>query len=118
MKIDIYVQRDYSALVVPSGCDLSKLPEKVRTMVLSPSNKKDGRILAQHPIALDNLEKVMAGLKENGYYINRYGDGEHQLLKQLEELDHRTHFINPARRVPDTEKVKKQTNEQMLKKGA
>ena len=106
MKIDIYVQRDFSALVVPSGCDLSKLPENIRSMVLPPSDKKEGRDTAQHLIALDDVKQVMAGIDKDGYYINRPGNGKHRLRKLLENVDKRNHFTSTARRVPDTEEVK------------
>ena len=89
MRIDIYVQRDFSALVVPSGCDLSKLPENVRSLALPPSDKKDGRDPAQHLIALDDVKQVMEGIIKDGYYINRHGNDGHRLLKKLEEAQKR-----------------------------
>ena len=104
MRIDIYVQRDFSALVVPSGCDLSKLPENVRSLALPPTDKKDGRDPAQHLIALDDVKQGVEGINKDGYYINRHGKGHHRLRKQLEDADKRNLFTNTARRVPDTGK--------------
>ena len=72
MKIDIYVQRDFSALIVPSGCDLSKLPEEVRTMVnhTLEVDVKQGRDTVEHIIALD-VEKAQKEIEKFGYYINQ-----------------------------------------------
>lgn len=71
MKIDIYVQRDLSALVVPQGCDLSKLPEEVRTMASHSTGwqVKEGRDTSDHVIALD-VDAAIDGINKNGYYIN------------------------------------------------
>ena len=104
MRIDIYVQRDFSALVVPSGCDLSKLPKNVRSMVLPSPDKKDGRDTAQHLIALDDVKQVMEGINKDGYYINRHGKRRHRLRKLLEDTDKRNHFTSTARRVSGTER--------------
>ena len=107
MKVDIYIQRDSSALVVPSGCDLSKLPENARVMVLSSTGKKTGMDVALHLIALDEVNLVWDGINKDGYYVNRRGTDEHRLMKQLEEHDFKTEFTNTARRVPDTDVVKR-----------
>jgi len=71
MKIDIYVQRDLSALVVPQGCDLSKLPEAVRTMASRSTGwqVKDGRDTSDQIIALD-VDAAIEGINTHGYYIN------------------------------------------------
>ena len=72
MKIDIYVQSDLSALIVPSGCDLTKLPEDVRAMTSCPSEwqVKKERNTSDHIIGLD-VEAALNGIKKKGYYINR-----------------------------------------------
>lgn len=71
MKIDIYVQHDCSALVVPSGCDLTKLPEDVRQMAYQPLGwVKEGRDTSAHIIALD-VEAACDEIARKGYYINR-----------------------------------------------
>jgi len=72
MKIDIYVQHDFSALVVQSGCDLTKLPKDVRQMTQRPSEwVKEGRNTSDHIIALD-VEAARKGIESDGYYINRF----------------------------------------------
>lgn len=71
MKIDIYVQSDLSALVVPQGCDLSKLPEAVRAMASRSIGwqVKEGRDTSDHIIGLD-VDAAIDGINKNGYYIN------------------------------------------------
>ncbi|MBP5509907.1 MAG: hypothetical protein J6Z49_03225 [Kiritimatiellae bacterium] len=71
MKIDIYVQRDLSALVVPQGCNLSKLPESVQAMASRSTGwqVKEGRDTSDHIIGLD-VEAAIDGINKNGYYIN------------------------------------------------
>ena len=72
MKIDIHVQHDFSALVVPSGCDLTKLPDDVRQMADRPSGwVKERSDTAAHIIALDT-ETACDEITRKGYYINRF----------------------------------------------
>lgn len=71
MKVDIYVQSDFSALVVPQGCDLSKLPEAVQAMASRSTGwqVKEDRDTSDHIIGLD-VDAAIDGINKNGYYIN------------------------------------------------
>ena len=71
MKVDIYVQSDLSALVVPQGCNLSKLPEAIREMASRSTGwqMKEGRDSSDHIIGLD-VDAAIEGINKNGYYIN------------------------------------------------
>ena len=71
MKIDIYVQSDLSALIVPQGCDLTKLPEAVQAMASRSTGwqVKEDRDTSDHIIDLD-VDAAIDGINKNGYYIN------------------------------------------------
>ena len=78
MKIDIYVQSDLSALIVPQGCDLTKLPEAVQAMASRSTGwqVKEDRDTSDHIIgldvdaAIDDVDAAIDGINKNGYYIN------------------------------------------------
>ena len=92
-------------LYVDENFDDSKFPEWIHKIIDS------GKKIERHRTVRAKVSKADKDyLATNGYL---------EIVKIEEESSGSlTDLPNSARRVPDAEKVKKQTNEQMLKKGA
>lgn len=70
MTVDIYVQRDGSALIVPSGSVKEDLSPAGRQLVASACEKKLAKDIDGSIIGLDR-EGAKAAIAQTGEFINR-----------------------------------------------
>lgn len=73
MKVDIYIQKNRSALIVPSGSDVSNLSQAAQELVSSAEGTKRDVDIDDPIIGLDR-QKVKRELTAVGEFVNKVGN--------------------------------------------